>query len=434
MKIKSSYNKGVLEKKYPDMSFKIFSWEESFDGYIKRFKNGPWVQCNVCLDLNKGLIDPERKNENYEIKKNSNPEFNQILLQFNRLEGNHLADQLYLDHLPPDVRTIAGQYSFYQYEIARFLKESGEYGFDLGKNNPALLFALVNYNMFGINDASYEELKEIAKQKQRDILKWLGFPGYDAVVKIFRKIIPFALNHLTLYRLYSFLSDPENIKKLSYLPYINSEILGLLDPFLLSYLTNKVLHEISLLPERYYNYKYGLDFIMHNNIQIMKEFKIKHKLQSLDGIYYFRVDKMYKKKPEHMKLVTLPPPPFNGVIKENIIIKGINNLEELWKEGKRMRNCVFENCYNISRGNYYIYTADINEEHLDIGLVNNKGQWYIDQISGVENMPPSTDAKEIIFQWLEGYNVSCEYYKIEEGEALAVDFFNGMNVGYEVPF
>lgn len=135
-----------------------------------------------------------------------------------------------------------------------------------------------------------------------------------------------------------------------------------------------------------------------------------------------------------MKLVTLPPPPFNGVIKENIIIKGINNLEELWKEGKRMRNCVFENCYNISRGNYYIYTADINEEHLDIGLVNNKGQWYIDQISGVENMPPSTDAKEIIFQWLEGYNVSCEYYKIEEGEALAVDFFNGMNVGYEVPF
>ncbi len=69
MKVTSSYNNGVLEKKYPDMSFKIFSWEESFDGYIKRFKNGQWVRCKVCLDLNKGLIDPECKNENFEITK-----------------------------------------------------------------------------------------------------------------------------------------------------------------------------------------------------------------------------------------------------------------------------------------------------------------------------------------------------------------------------
>ena len=93
--------------------------------------------------------------------------------------------------------------------------------------------------------------------------------------------------------------------------------------------------------------------------------------------------------------VELPPPPLEG----SGLIKAIRNQKEIYLEGRKMRNCVYNYLLEILQGKYYVYTMEFPAK-LTIGVrIDPEGKVEIDSIKGKCNSNPKFEHLAFVSNW-----------------------------------
>jgi hypothetical protein len=101
---------------------------------------------------------------------------------------------------------------------------------DLTRTSPALMYCLANSDQFR---GTFPEVAAIqalfrSHQRQRAILKWLGFPGTEAMAKIMRKIVPEAVNPSAMRAFRNVVTTHEGIiQMLGHVPKIPEGVLAM---------------------------------------------------------------------------------------------------------------------------------------------------------------------------------------------------------------
>lgn len=149
--------------------------------------------------------------------------------------------------VPAAVAELAERFGSCQWPLMLLAAECPA-GLDLARSNPVLAYALANNEHFRATpaDAAAFQAVRYCHRKQRQILKWLGFPDSEAMVRVVRKI-PATVAYPSLLRmLRSAVIDPDTLKRMGHLPVINRGIVFLLsDRTLRGLATPALLHEIS---------------------------------------------------------------------------------------------------------------------------------------------------------------------------------------------
>ena len=147
-------------------------------------------------------------------------------------------------HIVPSVETFCS----HQWSLLVLLHEYRE-ACDLVDNNPVLAYALANHALF--RGTRLETAGGYAGQRstdrQRDILKWLGFPGTESTVRLFRKIVAESASPPVLRQLRNaLLADDRTMRMLAHVPRINAGVLWtVVNPVLRNCVSQKLLLAIA---------------------------------------------------------------------------------------------------------------------------------------------------------------------------------------------
>jgi hypothetical protein len=131
----------------------------------------------------------------------------------------------FIAQVPDRVWYSLAQYQDRQWHMFSLFARCPE-SLDLAENNPSLAYCLGSSWVFKEKPVKWHlrSVRSIIKSPQRDILKWMDWPGNNSTVKILRKLSPFARNIGRLFYLRNALSDSTIVKQLSHLQSINNYI------------------------------------------------------------------------------------------------------------------------------------------------------------------------------------------------------------------
>lgn len=160
----------------------------------------------------------------------------------------------YARTFPEDVLSMALRYSNGQWHMLCFMARC-QGAIDLVRSNPALAYCLVNHKLFeqgASGSNSMLEAQSRAHEKQRDILKWLGFPCTEAARKIMQKVIPVDVTIRGMRILRKAMTNARTVRALSRLPQINKPVLLMVnDPASLNSITHAAFKELSRQDNEY---------------------------------------------------------------------------------------------------------------------------------------------------------------------------------------
>ncbi len=129
--------------------------------------------------------------------------------------------------LPEQIVRPVEQFGSHQWSMLVLLHDRAE-ACDLAAHNPVLVYALANHADFRgtRQDLASGYACMHCVDRQRDILKWLGFPDTEAMVKIFHKMAPESVSPVVLRHLRNALREDDRIPGLlAHVPRINAGVL-----------------------------------------------------------------------------------------------------------------------------------------------------------------------------------------------------------------
>lgn len=160
----------------------------------------------------------------------------------------------YARTFPEEVLSLALRYSNGQWHMLCFMA-GGQGAIDLVRSNPALAYCLVNHKLFeqgASGSNSMLEAQSRPQEKQRDILKRLGFPCTEAARKIMQKVIPADVTICGMRILRKTMTSARIVRALSRLPQINKPVLLMVnDPTSLNSITYAAFKDLSRQDNEY---------------------------------------------------------------------------------------------------------------------------------------------------------------------------------------
>lgn len=327
-------------------------------------------------------------------------------------EKHQMAD--FFDGIPPDIRYALSSYSTRKWHLFNLLARCpGAY--DLHVSNPALCYALASSWVFH-KPAVLQPMRaarSLIRKKQKDILRWLGFPATDAVRKILRKIPSSALSVETLLYLRDTVRDPARVKTLCHLPRLNTGALRLVTSNRLApLLTYRLLEDVALnvadngehhthrilidtfrmdrrlggerCPRRFVSLRH-LEQV-HNNLA--EEFNILVRQQELENPNEGRGSR--PELPDNF-----PTPPFAGTAS----IQPISTPAELLQEGIEMKHCVASYTWDVAEGLEYIYRV-LEPVRATMSICARGNTWEPGQLLQAANKPVPKEVKAQLFREL----------------------------------
>ena len=305
-------------------------------------------------------------------------------------------------------------------------------GDELAQSNLVLAYALANNHELRLKpDQTALPLALFHCQyKQREILDWLGFPGTEAMVRIFQKIEPGAVTPQRLRMFRNTLKRrPSAIQKLSHLPRIKGQVFDIfIDSGCLGLVAPRLLAEISA-PDSEPSISVA-DALSHMQV-LQHEMKVPartalfHTLDKLSA-YAERVDRDYvafqeerqrraaelraqreahrqhrvqRRKQQGQKLnkSDWPPPPLPG----NAMITPLTSMEALYREGAEQNNCVASYWGQIVKGNVYIYSVRLGFERATLSIRRIHGNaWRVSTLLGRGNKLVSGEMRAYVKRWI----------------------------------
>ena len=132
--------------------------------------------------------------------------------------------------IPEEFVEVVGPFIGHQWSVLKSLHRL-ETMRDLAAANPVLAISLPNSGEFRRCRARGEAAESLvdhhSHSKQRDILRWLGFPGTPAMAKLFRKIDPVAVTPFLLRCVRAAVEDHEApVKQLAHQKRIGAGVLA----------------------------------------------------------------------------------------------------------------------------------------------------------------------------------------------------------------
>lgn len=322
-----------------------------------------------------------------------------------RLE-KHLAFYHFRNSLPPEIAGRVEPFTSRQWQLLMLCKKR-ERAMDLLEQNPALGFGVAHVHKF--NPTLWEPLAAAAKitaLRQRDMLRWIGFPKTQTWANILAKIPPADVTLEGLKSLGQVAAQPETEKQLQHLRTINGVVLalvsenrftGLTTPTLLAELADSPDHAVPqeafhLLEDIYILTRRLPGNLGRQPIPSLAALRNRHVL----------VREAFAKFLEHNSKETLPPPPLPGTPS----IEPLVSTNDLILEGCQQHNCVGGYTQWVQDGRGYIYRV-LAPERATLSIVKGPdGCWCIDQLKLAWNNPTQPATRQAVQAWLNQFSMS----------------------------
>lgn len=369
------------------------------------------------------------------IEKRSSAEHAHFNKSFREMiDSNNAALAAFRSEVPQDIVAAVERFPSHQWSLMVLLADQ-PLAMDLARDNPVVLYALANSYEFRKTspDVSAQQVRGHSFTKQRSILKWLGFPDTEAVVRLLRKIEPAGVSPSVLRCFRNVLNGhPDMIKRLSHLPKINRQILVMLvNVRTLELSTPKLLKELAGLDEMQDGGMVYADIVL-NALQICADIcpsSRRRAFESIAQITRFRVgvDAMYmaffaeqerrkevaerrrrqreERREEAKKLrrrkacTRFPDPPIPGTDH----ICPITTPAELVEEGRCQQHCVGGYIPQIRGGMIYVYKVTAPERATLAIVCDPDGCWRRSELALASNQRVGHETTRMVDMWLRQY-------------------------------
>ena len=347
--------------------------------------------------------------------------------------------------LPTNLAGAVERFKSHQWALL-VLAHEAQSGSDLLRSNPVLAYALAN-NAFLQNrpmaTAAFQAVR-YSHRKQREILKWLGFPATDAMARLLQKVPPEITHPGLLRKLRQAVAQPDGIKGFSHLPALNAGVIylacypdmsALTTPKLIQEVagtedeqdaapTADALQEIVILAKEMNTLATIRPFSTcrkvyeaHERMIVEHRTFIDHQAeraaeaarQALEAhrraVRHARAEAAAVRAREEVALGPFPKPPIAGT---DMIIP-LTSFAELKQESKLQGNCVGRTASYAARvveGSHYIYRVLAPTHHtLCIGR-RGHSIWVIEEFKGPRNACAQATARKMVQAWLNAHQVS----------------------------
>lgn len=316
---------------------------------------------------------------------------------------------------------------------------------ELSDNNAVLAYCLANNDWFRgtKTEVSLQLALGHSRQKQRAQLEWLGFPGTEAMVRLFRRIPPEAATPSLLRRLRNAIAAaPAIIDLLAHVPLLNTGVLELVvHEMLRAAVTPKLLLAVSRDAGELATSEAASQIA--GALQLLQEMKDKDPVRPMTTLVQVRrfqeqVDLAYQahlRRQEEARLEAMreqeqarrreslareerrrreearraalarrpfPTPPVPGT--DTII--PLTSAQDLSQEGELQSNCVGAYSINVVKGYCYIYRV-LAPERATLSVVKGAdGSWRRAELKGRMNRKIGAQTVYAVDAWLAKHRLS----------------------------
>lgn len=269
---------------------------------------------------------------------------------------------------------------------------------DLAQGNQALAFALAHPEFFRERYSTLEGAAAIARERQREIAGWLGFPETDQAVKTLSKMPGASVFKKTLRSLRSSMEFPEARRVLSHLPRINAGVLGFVENArLLEQVPIPLLQRVAEKREEDVEARSSDLWSQCANMarDLGESLRRPASIEKLEEWYLEISKKWLIKNPPGPK--PFPDPPLAGTQ----TIQAILTAEGLIEEGRLQFHCVAAYANHVRAGRMYVYRV-LAPQRATLSIVKGPcGQWVIGQLRLQKNLLCNGATVKHVTNWLE---------------------------------
>lgn len=273
---------------------------------------------------------------------------------------------------------------------------------DLARSNPALCFALASCWVFHKPPPTHplRGARRLVGRKQKEILRWLGFPATESSRRISAKL---HAKYLTVPRLLSLrraLEDPSASKTLAHLPSLNGAVLDIMGaPWHARLVRPSFLHEIVAASADQQSACEDKDpvTVLRDTCHMARQLheRLPNAIESIDHLVavHDRISARYQTRAEQDWPLpeSLPPPPFAGT--PNIV--PLEKPADVIEEGREMEHCCSSYLGRCAEGYSYLYRVSA-PVRATLELRRTFTGWKAAQLCGVQNRAVSRAVKESI--------------------------------------
>ncbi len=320
-----------------------------------------------------------------------------------RVARIHAPVQQYLDRVPQEVLDAVLPFPDRQWELLVFASRCGDAAVDLLRANPTVGYMLANNWKFRREPTAdpmvSASLLLRPNLKQRDVLRWLGFPDTESMRRIARKIDVAALEIPQLRGLRTAMTDAGNRKRLAHLPRITKPVLRLAADGALTCLAPGYLREITELRPR---------AAAEATRMIADTVRMWRLARPTTSLHVFVSTAQVIGLHDHLAATVdwhaisgpqsdLPRPPLKGT---STIIP-IESVAMLADEGRQERNCVGSYASRVKQRRLFLYRV-LAPTRATLSIIRRSGAWTIDRLLGAGNQPVPSATRRVVETWLKG--------------------------------
>ena len=274
---------------------------------------------------------------------------------------------------------------------------------DLLEAAPAIAWCLASSWVFRAERRVQRPLRSarvLLRRRQRDILRWLGFPGTESCAKLLRRIPPAHLDVLRLLNLRAALHDAGMAKRLAHAPALNAGVLDLAGhPRLASYVTPLLLAEVAAHPKE--QSRSPTARALHAIFKISAEIGVpppprpfSSREAVLECVQHLCREKLMFRHRELLKL-RFPEPPVPGIDG----IAPILDPVDLFAEGHEQKNCVADMTPAVAAGSSFVYRVT-HPERATLALTRHRDGWVLEDVRASCNRDVLRQTRARIRWWL----------------------------------
>lgn len=326
--------------------------------------------------------------------------------------------------IPPEIVELVERFEAHQWPLMVLLQQERR-AMDLVRSNPVLAFALANSNQFCGTTPDAASLQALWRchKKQRAILEWLGFPGTDSLVRLFRKIphaagSPWALRCLRN----AIATNPRILGLLAHAKVVNKTVLDLVSrEAIIDVITPRLVMEAGSAPETG-NLETSLADMILEALSMLSEMAPGRPVRPFDTVaqarrFHEEVHAEYRTYQTCREQVVrargrrasgryekkvFPPPPIPGTR----YIVPLTSVQQLVEEGHQQHNCVASYARRVLGGRTCIYRV-LAPERATLAITRgDDGWWYRSQLKAKCNRKVKLETELAVDEWLRNQSVS----------------------------
>ena len=303
--------------------------------------------------------------------------------------------------IPIEVRKVTANYSDRHWHMLEFMAKCPG-ALELVQSNPALAFCLASNWEFHKPAAvrPMRSARSLICQKQRDILKWLGFPGTESVRKTLKKVPGRIINIERALNLRDAMRNPDLMKLLTHVPQINAGVIKFAsDPAMVRYITPNLLSEVAANKGDFKRPQ--TSFILKDSLRMMELMGqntcgfVFNSIMEINAFHDELVVTMNNRANGWERVKRFPPPPVEGT--EDII--PLIKAEQLTEEGRQQKNCIASYARSVKEGNIYIYRV-LSPQRATLSLRHRGGGWVLSELKGKCNRAVTNETIRAVEEWL----------------------------------